>query len=48
MRREEKNVIIDELSQLFKPELARILFGVSLILIILYMPKGIVGLLKKR
>ena len=40
--------IIDELSQLFKPELARILFGVSLILIILYMPKGIVGLLKKR
>ena len=38
--------LIDELSQLFKPEVARILFGVSLILIILYMPKGIMGLLK--
>ncbi len=38
--------LIDELSQLFKPEVARILFGVVLILIILYMPKGIMGLLK--
>jgi len=40
--------IIDELSQLFKPELARILFGVFLILIILYMPKGIMGLIRER
>lgn len=39
--------IIDELSQLFKPEFARILFGVSLIFIILYMPKGIMGLIKE-
>lgn len=38
--------LIDELSQLFKPEVARILFGVSLILIILYMPKGLMGLLR--
>jgi branched-chain amino acid transport system permease protein len=40
--------VIDELSQLFKPQLARILFGVSLILIILYMPKGIMGLINER
>jgi len=40
--------IIDELSQFFKPELARILFGVFLILIILYMPKGIMGLIRER
>jgi branched-chain amino acid transport system permease protein len=39
--------IIDEMSQLFKPELARILFGVFLILIILYMPKGIMGLIRQ-
>ena len=39
---------IDEVSQFFRPELARILFGVSLILIILYMPRGIMGLIKAR
>ena len=39
--------VIDELSQLFKPEAARILFGVALILIILYMPKGLVGLVNE-
>ncbi len=39
--------IIDELSQFFKPEFARILFGVFLILVILYMPKGIVGMIKR-
>lgn len=38
---------IDELSQLFRPEAARILFGVALILIILYMPQGLVGLVKE-
>jgi branched-chain amino acid transport system permease protein len=38
--------LIDEMSQLFKPEVARILFGVVLIIIIIYMPKGIMGLLK--
>jgi len=36
--------VIDELSQLLQPALARILFGVFLILVILYMPKGIMGL----
>lgn len=40
--------LIDEVFQLFKPEYARILFGVFLILIILYMPKGIAGLVKER
>jgi branched-chain amino acid transport system permease protein len=38
---------IDELSQLFKPEIARVLFGLALIVIILYMPKGIMGLLHR-
>lgn len=37
---------IDELSQFFNPALARILFGLSLILIILYMPKGIMGVFR--
>lgn len=37
---------IDEASQFFRPELARIMFGVALILIILYMPNGIVGLVR--
>jgi branched-chain amino acid transport system permease protein len=36
--------VIDELSQLLQPALARILFGIFLILVILYMPKGIMGL----
>ncbi len=40
--------LIDEISQLFKPEIARISFGVSLILIILYMPKGIMGLINRK
>jgi len=40
--------VIDELSQLFRPEAARILFGVALILIILYMPRGLVGLVKDK
>jgi len=39
--------VIDELSQFFNPALARILFGLSLILIILYMPKGITGMLQR-
>jgi branched-chain amino acid transport system permease protein len=39
--------VIDELSQLFNPSLARVLFGLSLILIILYMPKGIMGMLQR-
>lgn len=38
--------VIDEVSQFFRPELARISFGVCLILIILYMPQGIVGLIR--
>jgi branched-chain amino acid transport system permease protein len=38
---------IDELSQLFNPAVARILFGLFLILFILYMPKGLMGLLKR-
>jgi len=37
--------VIDELSQLFQPAIARIIFGVFLILTILYMPQGIMGLL---
>lgn len=40
--------LIDELSQLFKPEAARILFGLFLIFVILYMPSGIIGLLKDQ
>jgi len=39
--------VIDEVSQFFRPELARILFGVALIFIILYMPRGIMGLAKR-
>lgn len=39
---------IDEASQFFRPEIARIAFGISLILIILYMPQGIVGLFRSR
>jgi branched-chain amino acid transport system permease protein len=39
--------VIDELSQLFQPAVARILFGVLLILIILYMPRGLMGLLAR-
>lgn len=38
--------LIDEASQFFRPEVARIAFGISLILIILYLPKGIAGLLR--
>jgi branched-chain amino acid transport system permease protein len=38
--------VIDEVSQFFRPEFARISFGVCLILIILYMPQGIVGLIR--
>lgn len=38
---------IDELSQFFKPEIARVLFGLALIVIILYMPKGIMGLIHR-
>lgn len=37
---------INEASQFFSPEVARIAFGVSLILIILYVPNGIVGILR--
>ena len=37
---------IDEASQLFRPEPARIAFGVCLILIIMYMPEGIAGLIR--
>lgn len=37
---------IDEASQLFRPEPARIAFGVCLILIIIYMPEGIIGLVR--
>lgn len=36
--------IIDQFFQLFKPEVARIFFGLFLILIILYMKKGLMGL----
>lgn len=36
--------IIDQLFQLLKPEVARIFFGLFLILIILYMKKGLMGL----
>jgi branched-chain amino acid transport system permease protein len=39
--------IIDELSRFFNPAVARILFGLFLILIIIYMPKGIMGLWKR-
>lgn len=39
---------VDEASQFFRPEVARIAFGISLILIILYMPQGIVGLFRSR
>ncbi len=39
---------IDEASRVFRPELARIAFGISLIFIILYMPQGIVGLIRSR
>lgn len=35
---------IDQASQLFRPEPARIAFGVCLILIIIYVPEGIMGL----
>ncbi len=37
---------IDEVSQYFRPEIARMAFGISLVLIILYMPKGIVALIR--
>lgn len=37
---------INEVSQFFSPEIARIAFGVSLILIILYVPNGIVGIVR--
>ena len=37
---------IDQASQLFRPEPARIVFGVCLILIIIYMPQGIIGLVR--
>jgi branched-chain amino acid transport system permease protein len=39
---------VDEGSQFFRPEIARILFGASLIVIILYMPRGIIGLFAGR
>lgn len=39
---------IDEASQLFRPEPARIAFGVCLILIIIYMPEGIIGVVRSR
>lgn len=39
---------VDEASRVFRPELARIAFGISLIFIILYMPQGIVGLIRSR
>ncbi|MFH1351435.1 MAG: branched-chain amino acid ABC transporter permease [Pseudomonadota bacterium] len=35
--------VINEVSELFKPAFGRIFFGLILILIILYMPKGIMG-----
>lgn len=37
---------IDQASQMFRPEPARIVFGVCLILIIIYMPEGIMGLVR--
>lgn len=37
---------IDQASQFFRPEPARIAFGVCLILIIIYMPDGIIGLVR--
>ncbi len=37
---------IDQASQLFRPEPARIVFGVCLILIIIYVPEGIMGLVR--
>jgi branched-chain amino acid transport system permease protein len=40
--------VIDEVSQLFRPEVARILFGLALILMIIYMPKGIAGFVRQH
>lgn len=37
---------LDQLSQALRPELARIVFGVCLILIIIYLPNGIMGLVR--
>jgi branched-chain amino acid transport system permease protein len=37
---------IDQASQMFRPEPARIVFGVCLILIIIYIPEGIMGLVR--
>ncbi len=37
---------IDETSQYFRPEIARMAFGISLVLVILYMPNGIVALVR--
>lgn len=37
---------LDQLSQTLRPEFARIVFGVCLILIIIYLPNGIMGLVR--